>query len=173
MRPSRVMATFIRTKGRWCWLQRAKGSLRRRASAWQTPMVVWMPAALRALEAVAGDGGVGVDGGGDDSTDACGDEGLGAGRGAAGVVAGLEGDVGGAAFEGDAGLWAALRAATSAWSRRSYSCQPSPASWPSLSRRTQPTAGLGAVRAMPRRARARARCIQWRSGSSHCSVLEC
>ena len=62
-------------------------------------MVVWMPAACRACEAVAGDGGVGVDGGGDDAAEAGGDEGLGAGRGAAGVVAGLEGDVGGAAFE--------------------------------------------------------------------------
>ena len=50
-------------------------------------------------EALAGDGGVGVNGGGDDAADAGGDEGLGAGRGAAGVVAGLEGDVGCAAAE--------------------------------------------------------------------------
>jgi hypothetical protein len=56
------------------------------------------------FHAVAGDGGVGVDGGGDDTAEAGGDEGLGAGWGAAGVVAGLEGDVGGAAFDRVAGL---------------------------------------------------------------------
>jgi hypothetical protein len=61
---------------------------------------------------VAGDGGVGIDGGGDDAGEAGLDERIGAGRRAAGDVAGLEGDVGRAAanaigrvllrlFEGD------------------------------------------------------------------------
>ena len=49
------------------------------------------------LEAVAGDGRVGVDGGGDDAAEAGLDERVGAGRRAAGDVAGLEGDVGRAA----------------------------------------------------------------------------
>ncbi len=48
MRLSRDMATFMRTRGRWCWLQRAKPSLRRRASASQTPTTVSMPAARSA-----------------------------------------------------------------------------------------------------------------------------
>jgi hypothetical protein len=47
---------------------------------------------------VAGYGGIGIDGGGDDADHAGGDKGLGAGRGAAGVVAGLERDVGCPAF---------------------------------------------------------------------------
>ena len=49
--------------------------------------------------AVAGDGWVRVGGGGYYAGDACREEGLGAGSGAAGVIAGLEGDVGGGAAE--------------------------------------------------------------------------
>ena len=119
----------------------------------------------QAFHAVAGDGGIGIAGGGDDAGEAGGDECLGAGAGAAGVIAGLEGDVGGAAFEAvslprEACCLASLRATISAWSRRSYSCQPSPTTWPARSRMTQPTAGLGEVTPMPRRASSRARCIQ-------------
>ena len=51
------------------------------------------------LHPMAGYVGIGVGGGGDYARDSGGDEGLGAGAGAAGVVAGLEGDVGGGAFE--------------------------------------------------------------------------
>ena len=56
------------------------------------------------LHAVAGDGGVGVDGGGDNAAHAGGNERIGAGRGAAGVVAGLEGHVGCAAGQAVAGV---------------------------------------------------------------------
>jgi len=49
------------------------------------------------VEAVAGDGGVGIDGGGDNAAEAGFDKRIGTGRSAAGDVAGLEGDVGGAA----------------------------------------------------------------------------
>ena len=58
----------------------------------------------QAVRAVAGDGGVGVDGGRDHAFEAGGDEGLGAGPGAAGVVAGLERDVGGAAAKAFFGM---------------------------------------------------------------------
>ncbi len=54
---------------------------------------------LQGFHAVAGDGGIGIAGGGDDACEPGGDQRLGAGAGAAGVIAGLEGDVGGAAFE--------------------------------------------------------------------------
>ena len=46
---------------------------------------------------MAGDGGVGIDGGGDNAAEAGFDKRIGTGRSAAGDVAGLEGDVGGAA----------------------------------------------------------------------------
>ena len=116
----------------------------------------------QAIGAVSRDIGIGIDGGGDDALDAGGDQGFRAGAGAAGVVAGLEGDVGGGAAEAFFRvLLACLRAArfrrgregrTRATLRRSR--------WPALSRITQPTAGFGEVRAMPRRASSRARCIQ-------------
>ena len=48
MRPSSVMATFISTSGRRCWLQRAKPSFSRRASLSQTPRLVPIPAARSA-----------------------------------------------------------------------------------------------------------------------------
>ena len=119
------------------------------------------------FEAMAGHGRIGIDGGGDDAGEARADQGIGAGRRAAGDAAGLEGDVGGAAADAVAGIFAAPRrsATISAWSSRSYSCQPSPITWPSRSRMTQPTAGLGEVTPMPRRASSSARCIQWRSSS--------
>ncbi len=98
MRASSVMATFMSTRGRWCWIQRAKPSLRRRASAWQTPTLVSNACRAQCCKSVAGDGGVGIDGGGDDAGEAGLDEGIGAGRRAAGDVAGLEGDVGRAAL---------------------------------------------------------------------------
>ena len=99
MRPSSVMATFISTKGRLCWIQRAKPSLMRRASVSQTPMFVSNAGGAQCFHAVAGDVGIGIAGGGDDACDSGGDEGFGAGAGAAGVIAGFEGDVGGAALE--------------------------------------------------------------------------
>ena len=58
----------------------------------------------QALHAVAGDGGIGIDGGGDDAREPGGDQRLGAGAGAAGVVAGLQGDVGRAAAQTLAGV---------------------------------------------------------------------
>ena len=61
------------------------------------------------FDAVAGHGGVGVDGGGDDAREAGADEGIGAGRRAASNAAGLEGDVGGAAANAIAGMLAARR----------------------------------------------------------------
>lgn len=57
------------------------------------------PCCMQCFHAVTSDGGVGIDGGGDDAAKAGGDEGLSARRGAAGVVAGLKGDVRGATFE--------------------------------------------------------------------------
>ncbi len=99
MRPSRVIATFIRTRGRLCWIQRAKPSLRRRASALADSDFCLKAGRTQCFHAVAGDVGVGIDGGGDHARQARGDEGLSAGAGAAGVVAGLEGDVGGAAAQ--------------------------------------------------------------------------
>ena len=59
---------------------------------------------LEGLEAVAGNGGVGVDGGDNYAGEAGGDEGRGARRSAAGVVARLEGYVGGAVFYGFFGM---------------------------------------------------------------------
>ena len=56
------------------------------------------------LNALAADQGVGVLGGDDAAGDAGVDEGVGAGRGAAVVAAGLEGDVGGGALGGDAAV---------------------------------------------------------------------
>ena len=113
------------------------------------------------FHAVAGDGGVGVDGGGDDAGESGGDERFSAGRRAAGVIAGFERDVGGAAVEAIARvLFGFVERDDFGVVERSYSCQPSPTTWPARSRMTQPTAGLGEVTPMPRRARSRARCIQ-------------
>ncbi len=56
------------------------------------------------FHAVAGDVGIGVGGGGHHALESRGDERLGAGAGAAGVIAGLKGDVGGAAFEACGGM---------------------------------------------------------------------
>ncbi len=53
----------------------------------------------QSFKTVAGDGGVGIDGGGDDASEAGFDERIGAGRRAAGDVAGLECDVGGATVD--------------------------------------------------------------------------
>ena len=51
------------------------------------------------IHPVAGNVGIGVGCGGDDALNTGGDEGMGARAGAAGVITGLEGDVGGSAFE--------------------------------------------------------------------------
>ena len=114
------------------------------------------------FKAMAGDGGVGVDGGGDDAGEAGFDQRIGARRRAASDAAGLERDVGRAAANA---IWS--RAAARCFERDnfgvvdwSYSCQPSPATWPAQSRITQPTAGLGEVTPMPLRASSRARRIQ-------------
>ena len=56
------------------------------------------------FHSVAGDGGVGVDGGGYYAANTGGDQGLGAWAGSTGVVAGLEGDVGSAAEKAVAGV---------------------------------------------------------------------
>ena len=56
------------------------------------------------VSAVAGDVGVGIDGGGDHALEAGGDEGFRAGTGAAGVIARLERDVGGAAAQAFPGV---------------------------------------------------------------------
>ena len=130
-----------------------------------------MPAARRLGDAAAGDLRVGVGGGDDDASDAGGDEGVGAGRGAAVVRAGLKGDVGGCAmrvmalggslFEGyDFGMVAGFvevgSAAYDSLFEAKILCQD--AGLP---------AGLGEARATVSRARARA----WRMNSvSACMV---
>ena len=58
----------------------------------------------QSLNTVASYGGVGIDGGGDYAANSCGDKGLGAGRGAAGVIAWLERYIGCAAAEAVAGV---------------------------------------------------------------------
>ena len=98
------MATFISTSGRLCWLQRAKPSLSRRASAWQTPSVTSMPAARSAVRAVSGHGGIGIDGGGHNAAQSSSDQRLRTGPGAAGVVAGLQGHIGRAAAQAFSGV---------------------------------------------------------------------
>src|SRR5579863_74869 len=161
MRPSRVMATFIMTSGRLCRLQRAKPSLSRRASPWQTPTAVSIPAAFSASRPWPATLGLG-------SMVAATTR-----PRPAAMIALVQGGVRPVWLQGSrvtymvpplmrspACCLASLSATTSAWSTRSYSCQPSPTTWPARSRMTQPTAGLGELTPMPRRASSSARCIQ-------------
>ena len=60
-----------------------------------------IPAARSSLKASAADKGIGVDGCNDDTPEAGGDEGVGAGAGATLMAAGLESDVGGGSLDGE------------------------------------------------------------------------
>ena len=113
------------------------------------------PGRAQPVGAAAGELGR-VGDGDDDAGDAGGDQRVGAGAGAAGVRARLEGDDGGAAAGPLAGLRPARRPRRAG--RRAAPSRPPPPAVPSASRTTAPTGGFGLVvpSAPTRRARGRA-----------------
>ena len=91
--PSREQAALAMTQGRPVSTQWNQASFRRRASAASSPFSTGTPRDWQIFRAAAGHLGVGVRGGDDHPAHPGRQDRLGAGRGAALVVAGLQGDV--------------------------------------------------------------------------------
>ena len=147
-RPSRVAANFQITYGRPRRDGGQPGDVASRAPRPRAPRSrPRRPAARSVVGAAGGDRGR-VGDGDHHAADAGRDQRLAARAGAAGVVAGLQRDDGGAAAGPVAGL---RRARTiSACGPPAYAWKPSPTTSPAASSSTQPTTGLGLVVPRPR-----------------------
>jgi len=159
MRPSSVMATFISTSGRRCWLQRAKPSSTavprpgRRQARPRSRRHAGDPSRDRRRR--------GWDRcGGHHAPQSRRNQRLGARTGAADVVARLQGDVGRAAAQPLAGVLCGNLEGNHLRVIDSRTRATLADDLTARSRITQPTAGLGELTAIPRRASSRARCIQ-------------
>ena len=109
MRPSRVVASFRVTRGRPRVMRRTKPAMTARASRLQQALLHGDPGLPQPAEAAAVDPRVGIAGGHHHARHAGGDQGVAAGRRAAPVGAGLQGDIGGGAARGLAGAGERLR----------------------------------------------------------------